>query len=716
MNKVWLFSFHFLLAFLPLFSQIDQQQIDSLTKITKGSSHDTIKFLALSDLNWIYSTADPNKARSIGYDEIQLAAKLKPIFKAQAYNDIAIAFYKLSMFDSSLAYNKKALEIRKTLNRIDLVGSSIAKMGAVYTESGDLKNALNTTLEALSIFEKLGDKPKMALLYNNVSQLYEKFNQLDMVKGYAEKSLKMCNEVGDAYGAANAKTALASYYIKHNQSDLAFSLLNEVIKTYYQYGDTLAVAAVYNNLGYMNRLIGRNKEGKDFYLKAIELAKKTGDVQGALMYKHNLSNIMMQDGDYKEAEKLSEDVLKFISPDNFQQLLLSYRLMANIKAYLGKGRESEEYQDRFVTLKDSLFSGENATAMAHLQTVYETEKQSLQIQNLEKDKELQSIEITKRNQAIIAITIGLALLIVLMIVVLKSYRQNQRAKELITQQKQHAELQRDKLHVQNVIIEEKKKEILDSINYARRIQEAILPPDEDIKKGFPECFVYYQPKDIVAGDFYWMYEEESLEEENISSSFNPVLLAAADCTGHGVPGAFMSLLGKENLDKSLTVSVSPSGILGELNRNIKRALKQNSKEDATRDGMDIALIKKQGNKIWYSGANRPLWIKRKNSETIEEIRATKTAIGGFTPDNQMFEEHEFEFEKGDMLYLFTDGYADQFGGEKQKKLTTKRLKEIFIQIANLPTEKQKNYLKNFMDDWKNQTEQVDDILVIGVRV
>ncbi|HRD41112.1 MAG TPA: SpoIIE family protein phosphatase, partial [Bacteroidia bacterium] len=207
-----------------------------------------------------------------------------------------------------------------------------------------------------------------------------------------------------------------------------------------------------------------------------------------------------------------------------------------------------------------------------------------------------------------------------------------------------------------------------------------------------------------------------LEEENIAASFNPALLAAADCTGHGVPGAFMSLLGKENLDKSLNVSASPAGILGELNRNIKRALKQNTKEDATRDGMDIALIKKQGNRIWYSGANRPLWIKRKNSNEIEEIRATKTAIGGFTPDNQIFEEQEFEFESGDMLYLFTDGYADQFGGEKQKKLTTKRLKEIFVQISALPLKEQHDYLKNFMSQWKSNTEQVDDILVIGVRV
>jgi serine phosphatase RsbU (regulator of sigma subunit) len=241
-----------------------------------------------------------------------------------------------------------------------------------------------------------------------------------------------------------------------------------------------------------------------------------------------------------------------------------------------------------------------------------------------------------------------------------------------------------------------------------------------VQKQFTESFILYTPKDIVAGDFYRMYEEENIDEtderENAGMNYNPVLIAAADCTGHGVPGAFMSLLGKENLDKSLNVSASPGGILSELNRNIKRALQQNKKEDATRDGMDIALIKKQGNKVWYSGANRPLWIKRKSSSEIEEVKATKTAIGGFTDDSQEYTEHEFDLESGDMLYMFTDGYADQFGGEKEKKLTTKRFKEILLSICDKAASEQKQYLGDFMKDWKKHTEQVDDILVIGIRI
>lgn len=691
---------------LSVIAQANQAQIDSVTLVAKTAKHDTVKFNALSELNWIYGFSDPSKAKEIGYQEIILSYKLSELYKAQAYNDIAIAFFKLTMLDSALIYNKKALEIRQKTGRKDLIASSLAKIGAVHTEAGNYKEALNATLHALTILEKINDKPKMALIYNNVGQLYEKFNQHDMVKLYAEKSLRLCEEVGDEYGQANAKSALASYYLKHNDSEKAFKLMNEIIQTYLKYDDSLTVAATYNNMGYMYRLIGKKQEGKRYYLMAIDIANKAKDLNGVLMYKYNLSNILREDGDYKQAEKLALEVLQNTTKDNIQQLLINYRGLATVSAYLGKGKEAEKYLDEYVILKDSIFTKDNASMLARLQTVYETEKQSLEIKNLEKDKALQSAEIKKRNQTIMAIAVGLLLLIVLLFVILKSYRQNKKANELITQQKQFVEMQRDQLQSQNLIIEEKKKEILDSINYARRIQEAILPPKEVIKQHFPESFVYYQPKDIVAGDFYWL-----------DNTTDARLIAVADCTGHGVPGAFMSLLGKENLDKSLLASASPGGILNELNRNIKRALKQNAKEEnATRDGMDIALIKVQGTKVWYSGANRPLWIKRKNNQGIEELKATKSAIGGFTDDSQVYEEHLLELQKGDMIYMFTDGYPDQFGGDKQKKLTTKRLKEIFLEISSQSTLEQSDYLKTFMDNWRKSTEQIDDILIIGIRI
>lgn len=253
-------------------------------------------------------------------------------------------------------------------------------------------------------------------------------------------------------------------------------------------------------------------------------------------------------------------------------------------------------------------------------------------------------------------------------------------------------------------IEHKNNEIIDSINYAKRIQSAILPDFSDINKHIANVFVIYKPKDIVSGDFYYF--------NNIN---NDNFIAVADCTGHGVPGAFMSLVGSKELKIANSQSSSPSEILKLLNNGIKATLKQNQL-NGTKDGMDIALLKINGNKIFYSAANRPLWLIKNDSDIIEEIKATKTAIAGYTEDDFEFTEHALNLNSGDTLYLFTDGYADQFGGEKQKKMTTKRFKSLLISIKNKSINDQKTEIENYMKNWIGDLEQVDDILVIGIRI
>jgi serine phosphatase RsbU (regulator of sigma subunit) len=213
-----------------------------------------------------------------------------------------------------------------------------------------------------------------------------------------------------------------------------------------------------------------------------------------------------------------------------------------------------------------------------------------------------------------------------------------------------------------------------------------------------------------------------------------VLIAAADCTGHGVPGALMSLIAIENLNKAVEFENEPHKILELVNKNIKNALKQNTEKGA-KDGMDIALCKieqisETNFKVSYSAANRPLWIVRKvlTTELVEvasinsankieliEIKATKTAIGGHTDYNRQFEQHSLEFKKGDSIYIFSDGYADQFGSNKNKKLTTKRFKELLIEINDFSPEQQKQHLLNYILNWKGKLEQIDDILVIGLK-
>lgn len=258
----------------------------------------------------------------------------------------------------------------------------------------------------------------------------------------------------------------------------------------------------------------------------------------------------------------------------------------------------------------------------------------------------------------------------------------------------------------NHIVSEKNKEITDSINYARRIQSAILPQKDYVKKNLPESFFLYKPKDIVSGDFYWMSERNG-----------DIYLAVADCTGHGVPGAFMSVVGINLLNEIVNHRdiFHPSEILKELNTGVISSLQQ--KQTETNDGMDIALVKISSDKksVEYAAANRGL-IHYRNGE-LQEYKPSKYPIGGFNSMmEKSFDSIQIEVNSGDMIYLSTDGYADQFGSDKNKKLTTKNFKRKLSQIFTLPLQNQERELEQFLLDWKTGYEQTDDVLVVGFRV
>jgi len=250
----------------------------------------------------------------------------------------------------------------------------------------------------------------------------------------------------------------------------------------------------------------------------------------------------------------------------------------------------------------------------------------------------------------------------------------------------------------------------------------MLPHRKDIWGAFPNSFVLFKPKDIVSGDFYFFAPALKGKTQNsplgVGGQRQAFFIAAADCTGHGVPGGFMSMVGAERLTDAVQQSNNTSEILSLLNNGIKASLKQSDNENTTRDGMDIALcsFNKEMSILEYSGANRPLWIIRnENKQEIIAIKATKVAIGGLTPEDQIFENHKIDLNKEDSIYIFSDGYADQFS-PSHKKLMTKKFKEILLSIQDRSMEEQKKYLDSFIENWKGSWEQTDDVLVIGIRV
>ncbi len=255
-------------------------------------------------------------------------------------------------------------------------------------------------------------------------------------------------------------------------------------------------------------------------------------------------------------------------------------------------------------------------------------------------------------------------------------------------------------------LEEKNREITDSINYAKRIQQAKIPSIELFRNHLSECFVLFQPKDIVSGDFYYFHQHGDI-----------IFIAAVDCTGHGVPGALVSMIAMEKLEDAFQQSDHPATILHLLNKRIKSAFQHTEDHQSVRDGLDIALcaLNTTTGKLEFAGANRPLWIIRKGADDIEEFKGTRTAIGGFTEEDAGFEAHEIQLNRGDTCYMFSDGYADTFGGEHDKKMMTKRFKEILLEIKEKNLNNHAPLLEEYLDDWKSENGQTDDILVIGFR-
>ncbi|MES2141117.1 MAG: SpoIIE family protein phosphatase [Bacteroidota bacterium] len=302
----------------------------------------------------------------------------------------------------------------------------------------------------------------------------------------------------------------------------------------------------------------------------------------------------------------------------------------------------------------------------------------------------------------------------------------------------------DQLELKNDIIEEKNKDIKDSINYALNIQKAILPPTEKIDNVMKDYFILYKPKDIVSGDFYWFDTKLSTPRNNEPAQ-EVAVVAAVDCTGHGVPGALMSVIGSTILNQTINRATvnNPGEALSQFNKKVSETL------SSIKDGMDMALcsINFEKLELQYAGANNPLYIVRSTAHTIPsevpenqsedqtkalvvdnsaslgllagasliEIKADKQAIGADTAKTKVFTNHKIKLEKGDAVYLFTDGYADQFGGEKGKKFKYSKLKGILIEIHGKTMKEQKNILDDHFEKWKGDLEQVDDILVIGIR-
>lgn len=395
--------------------------------------------------------------------------------------------------------------------------------------------------------------------------------------------------------------------------------------------------------------------------------------------------------------KKTFEAAKMIESKRLLNLTDAYRTQAWIQYDYKHYKEAFESLDESQIYNDSLVNERNTQMLHELEAKYENGKKEREIELLNKENEFGAKALKAEKQKNYILISGLAVVAILLLLLFNRFKTIAKQKKVIEDQKKTVEVAFKELDIKN-------REVLDSITYAKRIQTAILPADKIVKEFLKDSFILFKPKDIVAGDFYWM---EQLEDT--------ILFAAADCTGHGVPGAMVSVICNNGLNRSVReyALTDPGKILDKTREIVIQEFEKS--EDDVMDGMDIALCSLKGLHLSYSGANNPLWIIKKDSNKITEIKADKQPVGIFQSPNS-FTTHHVDLEKGDTIYIFSDGYRDQFGGEKDKKFKTINFKKLILSMQGESMERQRTIINETFENWKGDREQIDDICIIGVRV
>ena len=598
------------------------------------------------------------------------------------------------------------MKIREAIGNKKGIAYSYSNIGNVYNIQGNYPEALKNLLVSLKIREAIGNKKGIADSYNNIGLVYYyQGNYTEALKNHFS-SLKIYEALSDKKDIASSYNNIGIVYSDQGNYTEALKNYLACLKIMEAIDNKSGIATSYNNIGLVYFDQGNYPEALKNYFSSLKIKEAIGDKAGIAISYNTIGNVFIKQKKYKEAGEYLIKAKELSKEIGYKEYLRNaYSHLTELDSAKGNYKGAYENHKLYIFYRDSLDNEQTRKKIIQNQMTYDFEKKEA-VANAEYKKEIENQQALaeeksrKQNVVTLFVVIGLLLVLVFAGFILRSLRVTRKQKQII-------EIKSRVTEQQKIIIEEKNKDITDSINYAKRIQEAKLPKKDEIYSSLPQSFVLFKPKDIVSGDFYFFQKNDKC-----------VFIAAADCTGHGVPGAFMSIIGSEKLEYAISQSTDTSEILKQLNKGIKTSLRQSDSNESTRDGMDLAIcyIDTENHIVKYAGANRPIWIIRKNQTDIEEIKATKTAIGGLTDDNQYFDTHELKLQQDDTFYIFSDGYADTFSEQNGKKLTTKKFKQILIDIQAMTMQEQEIHLNNFIEDWKTGTEQIDDILVISVRL
>jgi len=643
-----------------LWEKCTQEELETALRTEKNEQ---VRLKLLNALCFSNFNSDPKKALDYAKEQMDLAIRVNNEAAIEVgYDNFGFLYKVLGEYEKSLSYHLKSLKIKE--QKKDSAGISICMngIGGLYYSLENFPKALEYFLKETHIDSLLNNKENLIDNYGNIGVCYNDMAQPNKALTY----YKLAEEISKSIGrkaSADLLQNMGSLYLKNGDLEKAREYLN----------------------------------------KALAYALQEDNIATIVVANIALGDLYAQRKEYPEAIRFEEEAL-LLSRQNklIEQEIQTLRSISNTYARSGDYPRAFKYQTMFTELKDTLLKQESARAITEMNTKYQTDKKEKQIEIQNLSLAQQKLALNKKQIIIYATAGGIGLMLLLSFFIYRGYRQKKQANVDLTEKNLI-------IAEKSKIVEEQHKDITDSIRYAQRIQQAILPPAKFWHELLPNSFVLYKPKDILSGDFYWI-------EQNADSVF----VAAADCTGHGVPGALMSLvnynlLNKAVLEKNLT---KPADILDEVNRSLTVSLHQTYNESAVRDGMDIALcaIHKKNRSAQFAGAFNGGYIFGKNGE-FRELNGDKKPVGAFIEDKiASFTNQLVELKKGDRVFIFSDGYADQFGGHSGKKLKYTRLKQYLTESMHLDMPRQKEYLEACFNAWKANFEQVDDVLVIGFAI
>ena len=737
-------------CFFNLYSQNNDSIIEVLLKLP----NDTLKINKINNFIWEIKLSDNKKAIQLAIKNLQFAEAINyDLGKAIATKNIAAVHYYQGDYPEALDFYKKSLVFYQKINDKKGIAINYRNMGIIADNQGDLKQALDYYFKSLKLREEIDDKPGIAVVLSSIGLVYKQFGKKERKSTleYLNKSFKINKLLDNKLGMANCLIYLGSVYNDEFAENLNEISNRDKALEYFNKGKKISIEIENDRLSaFADDAIGciyieidnMLDSAYTSFLSSYAIRVSSGNKFGIATAGINLGRYYTKIKKYTIAEgyliKSLELSKELNTPEIEKQASINLAILYD---QLENYQKAYKFLNRYTALKDSIANSENAKQITRLEMQYEFDKkQKMQEIEQEKKEALQKIEL-KRQKTITGFFIfGFILMIVLATVILYSLREKKKANillesknneiilknTLLNQQKEEIEAQRDEIEEQRdfVIkqrdkISDQNRHITDSIIYAERIQRAVLTPTEILDSLLSEYFILYKPRDIVSGDFYWATKKD-----------NKIIIAAADCTGHGVPGAFMSLLGISFLNEIVNkISISKGQevkanlILNSLRKAVKTSLRQTGKFEETKDGMDIALcvIDIENMKFQYAGANNSLLFVRDGELT--QYKADKMPVGIYLNEKESFTNNEFSFQKGDSFYISSDGYIDQFGGEQGRKFMSGKFKKLVLENQNLSMIEQKVLFEKTFDNWVNYPvtngenfAQIDDVLVIGFKL